>query len=194
MHTDPTHTKQYSVFHLTLYGTRLRPLRAAQGDVLRDADNVRQGRVRRSRRCSRSLLVSGVQDRATRTDLRVLRPAQDKITGWAMGVGGGGLDHGRCVTNVAFVHHRTMGTIFLPLHGHLYYKYHLEGIVTYLLVVLFLFAGDGVLIACAEGAMVGLPLTCSWILRALRGVFCSWNVVVSLDTLASCALRTFELR
>lgn len=75
-------------------------LRAAEGDVLYNAHHVRQGRGSRPRGHSGDLFVPGVQDRAARPDLRVLRPAQNEIAAGTMGVGGGWPHHGRRVTNL----------------------------------------------------------------------------------------------
>lgn len=52
-------------------------VRAAQGDVLLDADHERQGCGCRSRRDPGGLLVPVLQDGATRSDLCVLSAAEN---------------------------------------------------------------------------------------------------------------------
>lgn len=74
--------------------------RAAQGDVLLDADHERQGRGGRSRRYPRGLLVPVLQDRAARPDLCILRATENEVTGGSMGIGRSGAHHGRRVTGL----------------------------------------------------------------------------------------------
>lgn len=66
-----TATHSRSLFYDTTGRTRAVQQHAAKGDVLCDADHVRQGCLSGSGRQSGDLFVSGVQDRAARTDLRV---------------------------------------------------------------------------------------------------------------------------